>query len=112
MPKHTPGPWYISKKMLTAINNSLDDQLYKHIAMVNYYHSGDPTTDVSGEEHQANVNLIATAPELLETLIEVTDKLMALIGNEFDGTKYFDENLIPVINARKIIAKAKGEIIK
>jgi hypothetical protein len=57
--KYTPGPWRISKRIKTSINSSDDS---KHIAMVNY------RLGVTDEEHEANVNLICAAPDLLEAL--------------------------------------------
>jgi hypothetical protein len=109
--KHTPGPWHIEKNMLTAINSAPSDGPYKHIAMVNYYRSSDPTTDVSGEEHQANVNLIAAAPELLAALEESQKLLTEAIGNLPNPGYGWLESQVDarVIRNRAIIAKAKGE---
>lgn len=54
---HTPGPWTISNAIKTAINSS-----GKHVAMVNF------GIGISNEEHNANVALIAAAPDLLAAL--------------------------------------------
>lgn len=68
--KGTPGPWVIDEWSMTGINSES-----KHVALVNYSHHGLPN-DVYGDEHEANANLIAAAPELLEALIEIR-KLVA-----------------------------------
>ena len=60
---HTPGPWNIGPTYKSSINAG-----EKHIAMVNYWKSGDKSSDVFGEEHDANARLIAAAPDLLEAL--------------------------------------------
>lgn len=84
--KGTPAPWVIDGWSMTGINSES-----KHVALVNYSHHGLPN-DVYGCEHNANAHLIASAPELLEVLIEIR-KLVA----------YHDK-------ADLVIAKALGEI--
>ena len=64
-PVHTNGPWMIEGDQIrTAINSGV-----KHVAMVNYFNCGpgDPRT-ITDEEHEANVRLIAAAPEMLAAL--------------------------------------------
>jgi hypothetical protein len=68
--KHTPGPWEIDREVRTSINMGA-----KHIALVNFYNSPDAERNVSGEEHEANVRLIAAAPELLDALEMVLGKM-------------------------------------
>ena len=65
MSKHTPGPWEIDRDVRTSINKDA-----KHVALVNFYNSPDPERNVSGDEHEANVRLIAAAPDLLAALKE------------------------------------------
>jgi hypothetical protein len=56
MNKHTPGTWKVDdSQAMTAINAE-----NKHVAMVNFFKSGDGN-DISGKEHYANANLIAAA---------------------------------------------------
>ena len=100
--KHTPGPWSINKDHLTAINAG-----DKHVAMVNYYKSGmmsGQSVDVYGEEHEANVCLIAAAPELLEAVIGAYNFL-----SSNDKPEEWEVNVM-----RKLldlaIRKAKGEL--
>jgi hypothetical protein len=99
MNKHTPGPWTINSDVKTSINSDK-----KHIAMVNFYKSG-KDDDVSGEEHEANVRLIASAPELLKSL----EEMEKIFGHEknipvapFPARSALDK-------ARLAIAKARGE---
>lgn len=63
--KGTPAPWVVDARAMSAINSST-----KHVALVNYSHHGGDK-DVIGDEHNANAHLIASAPELLEALIEM-----------------------------------------
>lgn len=57
---HTKGPWTIGKiNPLAIMKND------KHITCCTYY------KEITNKEQQANAKLIATSPELLETLIEV-----------------------------------------
>ena len=90
--KHTPGPWRIDNEspMKYCVNSTVDNN---HIAMVNW---GSLTFD-SEEEPLANARLIAAAPELLESLIELESKC-----NIFSEADYH-------VRARAAIAKAKGE---
>lgn len=92
MSKYTPGPWAISRIVRTAINH--ED---KHVAMVNY--SSFENIGPIGEEHEANVNLICAAPDLLEAL----EKLIIAweTGDRFMFYGYVED-------AKTIINKAKG----
>ena len=60
MSKHTPGPWIKDSRLKTAINAG-----FKHVAMVSMYQSKDDRQNVCGDEHEANANLIAAAPDML-----------------------------------------------
>lgn len=86
MNKHTPGPWNVERTIKTAINGN-----NKHVAMVNWGRG------IGEEEHQANVNLIAAAPELLEAAQKALEDCVDLIATEAG------------IALEKAIAKAKGE---
>jgi hypothetical protein len=98
MDKHefTKGVWKINDKHTkTAIASR-----HKHIAMVNYFDRGvnDPRT-ITGLEHIANARLIASAPELLCILEEITSAF---------SNKTCDTEAIELLNrATKIIARAR-----
>jgi hypothetical protein len=67
-PAHTPGPWVAdASHVRTAINTFATPNLpVKHIALVNFCKY--PDYEIGDREHQANANLIAAAPEMLEVL--------------------------------------------
>lgn len=71
LPNATGGEWAIdtSRNIRTPISTS-----EKHIAMVNFNHSGD-ARDVSGEEHSANATLIAAAKDLAEEVLQLRQEL-------------------------------------
>jgi hypothetical protein len=94
--KHTPAPWKIEKRSLTAINTE-----NKHIAMVNYSYRG-LESDVIGEEHEANARLIASAPELLEALNHCAEAM--------ESIDYDEDSRIgrAIKQAYEAIAKAGG----
>lgn len=101
--KYTPGPWVINKRVKTSINAN-----GKHIAMVNWFRCGGHD-DVFDEEHYANANLIAAAPELLDALIEAKKNLSS--WGEY-APDYFKEkwNLKGDIGKiDRVIALARGE---
>ncbi|HEM8344475.1 hypothetical protein O7C57_04475 [Providencia sp. 21OH12SH02B-Prov] len=95
--KGTPGPWVIDEWSMTGI-----DSESKHVALVNYSHRGLPS-DVYGDEHEANANLIAAAPELLESLRELVS---AMERYEID----VDESA--PVEHKKMMKKAKAAIVK
>lgn len=67
LPYATGGEWEIdtSRNIRTPIGTS-----EKHVAMVNYNHSGD-SRDVSGDEHSANATLIAASKDLAEEVVRL-----------------------------------------
>lgn len=94
--KGTPGPWRTDEWGMTGVNSE-----GKHIALVNYSHQG-TFNDVFGDEHKANSNLIASAPELLDALIEM----------QRNGRKqgWDDKYESSMEKTRLAIAKALGEV--
>lgn len=97
MSKHTKGPWVATK--FNPVTGEIDDcYLYvePHIAVIERKVKGHDQHDT------ANANLIASAPELLETL----DIMCELDENNV----YMDEVWRSAFSkARAAIAKAKGE---
>ena len=103
--RYTPAPWFIDRFYKTAINNAPGDEKHKHIAMINFYNAIDPAERIDEEEHEANVRLIAAAPELLENLITTNTALILA----YQG-KNIPSNIRDIIEENRIlIAKAKGE---
>lgn len=87
---HTPGPWEHIQHGWDGSYIVGDDPRVnhkRHIADVNLYHDGS----------EANASLIAAAPDLLEAL-------ESLVNSHAPGA-----NFQAVNNARKVIAKARGE---
>jgi hypothetical protein len=85
LPNATGGDWVIdsSHNIRTPISTA-----EKHVAMVNFNHSGD-SRDVSGEEHSANAALISAARELAEEVVRLRggvraaiETILTLIGGE------------------------------
>lgn len=91
--KGTPGPWVIDEWSMTGINSES-----KHVALVNYSHHGLPN-DVYGDEHEANANLIAAAPELLSELIRLRNIVASYKQDSGDNLDITDA----------VIAKALGQ---
>ena len=88
MSKHTPGPWWLDDDGFIA-SGSRDT--YEIIA--------DPhcCSDIDIDEREANANLIAAAPELLEALEHIT---------QTPEYKYLYPGTTSLIE--KAISKAKG----
>jgi hypothetical protein len=65
--KHTPAPWTYSSKIMTGeiAITACEGKDLKHVATIPML----TTYAATGEEYTANVKLIASAPELLESLI-------------------------------------------
>jgi hypothetical protein len=103
MSKHTPGPWWIESRARTAINKGP-----KHIAMVNFYNGGNEETDVREEEHEANVHLIAAAPDLLEACQALIKKIYNLADKYNDRSCDYDV-CEEIRQARTAIAKTEGK---
>ena len=85
MTKYTPGLWKHD-------DTSIYSDKYEHDIATLYFEHGEP---YSLEEFEANANLIAAAPELLEALEDI-----------INANGMYEER---IVNAKKAIAKAKGE---
>lgn len=94
--KGTPGPWEVIGPCCDGVGTERDGDWYKTICN-RPSHTGGKLTD----EFNANMYVIAAAPELLEALITVT--------NYLDATSQYDESQIIVDLANAVIAKALGK---
>jgi hypothetical protein len=104
MSKHTPGPWKFSE----ADNNSTEFYIqFDHSRAENYKHIASSAGAIAKlppskfHNQQANAQLIAAAPDLLEALEFVAKNCAA------DLTHSEADKIISI--ARKAIARAKGE---
>ena len=88
MTKHTQGPWFLGTKHRIVTED-------EKLTICEIHNS------VDWLEMQPNGYLIASAPEMLETLIYLRDSLQSL------GNADINEREIPMINA--MIAKAEGK---
>jgi hypothetical protein len=86
---HTPGPWIKDGKVIT-------NESYKQIALVAIH-------EKSIEEREANLTLIAAAPEMLEALGNILKLAYDLRGDDFNISCQIKEICEPIIN------KAKGQ---
>lgn len=96
MNKHTPGPWEIMKNGDIGVIDKSDTQSFGMMLVICRVDSWD-----FKEAYDANVDLIAAAPELLEAL--------TLILSLDDHDVWTDESWQVALNmARATIAKATG----
>lgn len=94
MKKHSSASW---KRKEWSIFNAYGDEICQILPCDSSGYTGDDT-----DEDEANANLIAAAPELLQALEEVMECWMK---NEYI-TKHRDV----FIKASNVIEKAKGEV--
>jgi len=92
--KHTPGPW---EAFATPVGVGVISRRRADVA-----HCGGFDTDRPREEEEANARLIASAPDLLEALIELRDAHHGLRSSaKIKHAAY--------LKARAAIARATGE---
>ena len=110
--KHTPGPWELSEAQYkdgfgTYRRVEQVEQFGDVVASVCIRHAVNHTLDACGD---ANARLIASAPDLLEALVELSKSFVDTYfddprsDDEIDAHQVFWEN-----KARAAIAKATGE---
>ena len=105
--KHTPGPWFVqdgdrfSMEMVITSQSRIDESMAPICEMDVDYEGP------HGVEQHANAQLIATVPELLEVLIEVSATLSWLA---FGECRAFHDRRI--MNAAEATGKAKAAITK
>mgnify|MGYP001578000711 CR=1 FL=1 len=95
---HTPGPWKriaIGKRQVIASG---------HGWLVELPRRGEPETDLQARQVEADYDLMAAAPELLEALKEAIDFLEPTLGrvNSTPQRKAYEM-------ARDAIARAEGK---
>lgn len=99
--KHTPGPWFIKPVSNATVEGNLNI-IQTGIPTGKGYHISYSTSWDDSEdtklEAQANANLIAAAPDLLEALLNIVD--MEHDVSEWDAV---------YAAARAAISKALGE---
>jgi len=105
MSKHTPGPWTVTQNFRGMAGVWPDSPgTNKPICML--AHDPDGPSKGPFENWQANANLIAAAPELLEALVEAVELIEFHMGSTHSETDE-DEELV-VKMAESAIAKAEG----
>lgn len=108
--KFTPGPWQIYKDQILG-------KVVKYFVI--YSKSGEQPIVIGNVGNEADARLIATAPELLETLEEIincpnsVDKATVpragIDANREQVVLEYSISLVRIDKARIAISKAKGE---
>ena len=91
--KYTPAPWRVHHSHGYLVVESDNEEMFVKV-----------TKGIGKEKDLANAQLIAAAPELLESLqwyVENDDVRLEMAGNEFYANGYY--------KAKAVIAKALGE---
>lgn len=105
MSKHTPAPWITGNANLRE-----ESELGIHGPGEYGFIICDMCTDgYDKDTQQANAQLIAAAPDLLEALERLVLDFESEIHNEYDGTSMLKARLAECDYARVAIRKAKGE---
>lgn len=102
--KGTPGPWFITGSMTKYIEARIDGGMIQEVAACGPTHEDNGY----GAQQNANANLIAAAPELLEALQGLLKNHVDLISSG-DCGNWDVEQEPEVIAARLAIKKAFGE---
>jgi hypothetical protein len=97
MNKHTPGPWYYTNEGLNAMGIVEKDG-------TNIMHMHTLQNSTASRHMEANVRLIAAAPELLEAA-EYVSKLLEYFVVKSEHCELTIDRL------HAAIAKAKGEVM-
>lgn len=105
MNKHTPGPWSLGEPegVGTGLFVPVHAPSHGELATVVWCMEDDNFDNAPSPSCQANANLIAAAPELLETLSN-------LIGLAKLGAAHLSRYHAALADAEAVIAKARGEL--
>lgn len=120
--KFTPGPWAFEDPMgpddIWIVKDGVNPEQWEPLANVNHVSRTDSGAAmlISWAEQKANARLIASAPELLEALIETRTSLMIVAEQVLDASKADPrwegvyEKLTPYLEqSGSAIAKATGD---
>ena len=102
MAEHTPGPWRSDSPYVSAPSG----EHRKIVADCDQYFSDDECEYLSDDECEANIRLIAAAPELLEQLERTVTGFERCMVHAGSDPEFARE---AVKAARAVIAKARGE---
>ena len=107
MSKHTPGPWEV-KEVKTQIGRAFKINEIgidtDHGCLACIYDDNTTLNERQHDEHEANVHLIASAPELLE----VCKDLFAYYSQAYKETDLTPYQRKQKNKAKQAIAKAEG----
>ena len=108
--KHTPGPWIVDNPMEAS---EFEHGIFKDNGAIAYIAPVLEMNDmgISFEEWDANANLIAAAPDMLEALELLADEFKEWLHSEIaseNNPKPWEVNMAWIC-AKEAIAKAKGE---
>lgn len=98
MSKHTPGPWTVVRDRLGGWSVYCGDNLVCCIG------------DQEADEQLANAILISKAPELVEMVRRLTDKLYQCpeVGQVYDEGHQRD-HMSGIVDARALLAEIDGD---
>ena len=106
--KHTPGPWFIKPVSNATVEGNLNIFQTESSTGKGYHVSYSAAWDdneVTKIEAQANANLIAAAPDLLNELQRLRDYVINICGVD-DGDCDSEH---PLMSSKAAICKALGE---
>lgn len=115
-PKYTPGPWsfYVSqgdkmgKYPEKCKSFTVESRTRKHMFDTQAWkYADDPHI---WDEVEANVCLVAAAPELLNKLVQVVERLRYLKPERFDDAAHEKEWNRLLVEIDETIAKAEGRL--
>lgn len=112
--KHTPGPWMVKHSVTKDSFNVVTKKIgcnYKISRCAYLFIDGYPNiSQLNKHEAEANAKLIASAPELLQSLNEAKEALEWYMENtkpiENDWQTFHDLGMNVIVKSEEIITKA------